>query len=115
MSAFAVLEKTLTIPRTANASKVFFNCKNVGISMLLREKDLNLQGPIGLEDGLLQPGLVGKSVAGQVRARTLQARQTLSVGTRVTNLRWQDRKSTRLNSSHSQISYGVFCLKKKKK
>src|SRR5688572_32182868 len=28
---------------------------------------------------------------------------------------FQDRKSTRLNSSHSQISYAVFCLKKKKK
>src|SRR2546427_6092171 len=28
---------------------------------------------------------------------------------------WEDRKSTRLNSSHSQISYAVFCLKKKKK
>src|SRR5688572_31872422 len=27
----------------------------------------------------------------------------------------EDRKSTRLNSSHSQISYAVFCLKKKKK
>src|SRR5205085_11806144 len=29
--------------------------------------------------------------------------------------RLKDRKSTRLNSSHSQISYAVFCLKKKKK
>src|SRR5438309_5552306 len=29
--------------------------------------------------------------------------------------REQDRKSTRLNSSHSSISYAVFCLKKKKK
>src|SRR5688572_32023143 len=33
--------------------------------------------------------------------------------------RWRslqaDRKSTRLNSSHSQISYAVFCLKKKKR
>src|SRR5688572_32417638 len=28
-------------------------------------------------------------------------------------LRLRDRKSTRLNSSHSQISYAVFCLKKK--
>src|SRR2546430_12921223 len=28
-------------------------------------------------------------------------------------LYWGDRKSTRLNSSHSQISYAVFCLKKK--
>src|SRR5256886_15386457 len=31
------------------------------------------------------------------------------------SLRHRDRKSTRLNSSHSQISYAVFCLKKKKK
>src|SRR2546430_11028249 len=30
-------------------------------------------------------------------------------------VRPRDRKSTRLNSSHSQISYAVFCLKKKKK
>src|SRR2546430_6983181 len=30
-------------------------------------------------------------------------------------VRHADRKSTRLNSSHSQISYAVFCLKKKKK
>src|SRR5688572_32308085 len=29
-------------------------------------------------------------------------------------VRREDRKSTRLNSSHSQISYAVFCLKKKK-
>src|SRR2546430_9272818 len=35
------------------------------------------------------------------------ASQLLAVGS--------DRKSTRLNSSHSQISYAVFCLKKKKK
>src|SRR3712207_7634064 len=26
---------------------------------------------------------------------------------------WEDRKSTRLNSSHANISYAVFCLKKK--
>src|SRR5688572_32582417 len=33
----------------------------------------------------------------------------------VAELNNRDRKSTRLNSSHSQISYAVFCLKKKKK
>src|SRR2546430_7421868 len=33
----------------------------------------------------------------------------------VQRLHQGDRKSTRLNSSHSQISYAVFCLKKKKK
>src|SRR2546430_4244191 len=32
---------------------------------------------------------------------------------RVARPRTRDRKSTRLNSSHSQISYAVFCLKKK--
>src|SRR2546430_13439345 len=34
---------------------------------------------------------------------------------RARRARSRDRKSTRLNSSHSQISYAVFCLKKKKK
>src|SRR2546422_4277356 len=34
---------------------------------------------------------------------------------RISPQRRQDRKSTRLNSSHGYISYAVFCLKKKKK
>src|SRR5690349_6290291 len=34
---------------------------------------------------------------------------------RLTRIPLQDRKSTRLNSSHVEISYAVFCLKKKKK
>src|SRR2546430_13678561 len=37
-----------------------------------------------------------------------------SVGTGESFTAIPDRKSTRLNSSHSQISYAVFCLKKKK-
>src|SRR2546422_10894054 len=36
-------------------------------------------------------------------------------GPRPHTQRLQDRKSTRLNSSHGYISYAVFCLKKKKK
>src|SRR5688572_31494676 len=36
-------------------------------------------------------------------------------GQAIPPVRTGDRKSTRLNSSHSQISYAVFCLKKKKK
>src|SRR2546427_5409832 len=44
----------------------------------------------------------------------LRAKAALSAG--VSKLAPRiDRKSTRLNSSHSQISYAVFCLKKKKK
>src|SRR5688572_26113156 len=37
------------------------------------------------------------------------------IGMRKPFVETPDRKSTRLNSSHSQISYAVFCLKKKKK
>src|SRR2546430_8126253 len=39
--------------------------------------------------------------------------QFLDIGTGLPSAD-KDRKSTRLNSSHSQISYAVFCLKKKK-
>src|SRR5947207_15653349 len=44
-------------------------------------------------------------------------RRMTQIDTAVTTLegRAQDRKSTRLNSSHTVISYAVFCLKKKKK
>src|SRR2546430_12480459 len=43
---------------------------------------------------------------------TLRARPELLAEPR-DRLRARDRKSTRLNSSHSQISYAVFCLKEK--
>src|SRR2546430_11361413 len=46
-----------------------------------------------------------------------QARDSFALGSTFTVPRCKaisDRKSTRLNSSHSQISYAVFCLKKKK-
>src|SRR2546430_4855713 len=44
-----------------------------------------------------------------------QGIEAQSVALAVEPYRREDRKSTRLNSSHSQISYAVFCLKKKKK
>src|SRR5471032_3509795 len=43
-------------------------------------------------------------------ARGARARRRASPG-----VRWRDRKSTRLKSSHITISYAVFCLTKKKK
>src|SRR2546421_844816 len=56
------------------------------------------------ETGGRSPRVVGGSVTreGSVQSRKQDRNQT-------------DRKSTRLNSSHDQISYAVFCLKKKKK
>src|SRR2546427_3565528 len=49
---------------------------------------------------------------GQPRSCLMRAPASEAAGTA---LEARDRKSTRLNSSHSQISYAVFCLKKKKK
>src|SRR5689334_24840641 len=48
-------------------------------------------------------------------ARGNPARGGTAAGSRAAATRGGDRKSTRLNSSHSSISYAVFCLKKKKK
>src|SRR2546427_5141365 len=59
--------------------------------------------------------LVGAHVAGDqlhLRQLMLDGADRFHHPRRVTVRR--DRKSTRLNSSHSQISYAVFCLKKKK-
>src|SRR5690349_22808947 len=50
-----------------------------------------------------------KIALGETEQARDATREPLGVGGRV------DRKSTRLNSSHVEISYAVFCLKKKKK
>src|SRR5256885_2445596 len=52
----------------------------------------------------------GATAIDEIRNRVLTKRRVDQLGVVV-----QDRKSTRLNSSHLVISYAVFCLKKKKK
>src|SRR3712207_7675048 len=55
---------------------------------------------------------------GRLRARRPPGRRRAPAPVRdgdVAGLRERDRKSTRLNSSHANISYAVFCLKKKNK
>src|SRR6266542_797626 len=51
----------------------------------------------------------------QPERRDLRLRRQLPAVGRAARPVGQDRKSTRLNSSHGSISYAVFCLKKKKK
>src|SRR5689334_23955457 len=60
------------------------------------------------------PGDVGLANDGD-HDRTLgqQRRRGVAVGVELDAVVARDRKSTRLNSSHSSISYAVFCLKKK--
>src|SRR3712207_7707159 len=47
-------------------------------------------------------------------AKATRQERMLAIGVRIGN-GGEDRKSTRLNSSHANISYAVFCLKKKQK
>src|SRR2546430_10093420 len=52
----------------------------------------------------------------QAREQNFQVKAVVHAGaTGYGNPGFGDRKSTRLNSSHSQISYAVFCLKQKKR
>src|SRR2546427_11937191 len=59
-------------------------------------------------DQVSDPGQVRSHSAGWLDRALSDCRPVPQVDRR------RDRKSTRLNSSHSQISYAVFCLKKKK-
>src|SRR5688572_32595330 len=56
-----------------------------------------------------------QSAPGRRQRRRRRRQGVRRVGEETRAVRSEDRKSTRLNSSHSQISYAVFCLKKKKK
>src|SRR3712207_7579365 len=53
--------------------------------------------------------------AAAVEARHVRGVAVAPVHVRHVAQKGEDRKSTRLNSSHANISYAVFCLKKKKK
>src|SRR2546427_9653420 len=59
-----------------------------------------------------QPETQAAEVARQLRGQIGEVGRLLA-GADVLQVTGPDRKSTRLNSSHSQISYAVFCLKKK--
>src|SRR5690349_22340072 len=57
--------------------------------------------------------LAHPATAAAARTRTRTPIRFMSDWTRQARARFLDRKSTRLNSSHVEISYAVFCLKKK--
>src|SRR5690554_7422414 len=64
----------------------------------------------------LAPSLLeGKNTLGAEEKETLKGIKKINVVALPIKEANEDRKSTRLNSSHVRISYAVFCLKKKKK
>src|SRR3712207_8483422 len=63
-----------------------------------------------------QPRGAARGAAARGGRRDRQRRRGVpAAGIRVRPMKVRDRKSTRLNSSHANISYAVFCLKKKTK
>src|SRR2546430_6989592 len=68
--------------------------------------------PRGLSFDLINQDMTKKAISATINAcyRALGLKETVVFADQ---LMYTDRKSTRLNSSHSQISYAVFCLKKK--
>src|SRR5688572_31265861 len=69
--------------------------------------------PIVVDTGALTKLLAQISAATTIVDVAIEGRAPVKALIR--EIQRKDRKSTRLNSSHSQISYAVFCLKKKKK
>src|SRR5689334_23579269 len=72
------------------------------------------RSPVGKRDRRPAQPAAGK-LANPIPARADQRPGVRTPRRRRWTDRARDRKSTRLNSSHSSISYAVFCLKKKKK
>src|SRR6266511_5585611 len=68
-----------------------------------------------LPEVLRQPRHRGRRIEDDLGAVQSQKPRALREVPVVTDVHADDRKSTRLNSSHVKISYAVFCLKKKKK
>src|SRR2546430_5898192 len=80
---------------------------------------LSLHDALPISERLMRagehPGRAGLGQGRRPRQRAGLADEDLQVVIQLQVLiPGRDRKSTRLNSSHSQISYAVFCLKKKK-
>src|SRR5690554_7137122 len=71
---------------------------------------------ICLDDGSLSKlNLENKKINTLTNCKFIEASKNMGRSASRQFLATEDRKSTRLNSSHVRISYAVFCLKKKKK
>src|SRR2546422_3976496 len=83
-----------------------FRSRSLSLTELRRMITIMFQLPVPYQDTARQNIAMGNLEAAKNRSRIERAARDAGA---------QDRKSTRLNSSHGYISYAVFCLKKKKK
>src|SRR5690606_38394250 len=96
-----------SIFRIASQTKAIVS---VGIMMLQEEGKLLITDPLGKYIPEFNETTVAEAKE-DGGYEIVKAKRTITIRDLLT----QDRKSTRLNSSHVKISYAVFCLKKKKK
>src|SRR3712207_8639863 len=107
------MEKRITTPLTAEKVKdlkagdsvlisgVIYTLRDAGHKRLVDLLDDGKELPVDLKDQIMY--YVGPS----------PAKPGQPIGSAGPTTSYRDRKSTRLNSSHANISYAVFCLKKK--
>src|SRR2546427_9679701 len=95
-----------TITRTACQAFFFFFNDTATTEIYT----LSLHDALPIFSACRSPDCAASKRSSDTRAKAV----TPSVARARRRRRQEDRKSTRLNSSHSQISYAVFCLKKKK-
>src|SRR5205085_3108545 len=79
---------------------------------LFRETTGNLFG-VGQQQALELGDVLERAAVRQLVTRVDRLPEAEAVRSQILGERTEDRKSTRLNSSHSQNSYAAFCLKKK--
>src|SRR2546430_17271726 len=95
------------VPNALPVSFFFFNdTATTEIYTLSLHDALPISGPNTGGMGACAPVDVDRALMSRIEREV--------IAPSIDGMRAEDRKSTRLNSSHSQISYAVFCLKKKK-
>src|SRR5438132_1756376 len=107
----------MTIPQ-AHAEVKYGWASSYGPEEIAKAVDSLDQKPLGYRINILVArlcfrGIYFPQMGGLAWVRVIaQNRRTIFKLVREAFVAWRDRKSTRLNSSHTVISYAVFCLKK---
>src|SRR2546429_4170610 len=105
--------------RTGMSGVVVFGLRSVGFAIqgdITRvEKHQHRRRRVRVTEEYYETALVPDLLPEKAVVQGVPPSGAVGVGDGLKRLVREDRKSTRLNSSHGYISYAVFCLKKKKK
>src|SRR5688572_31446529 len=110
---FTLLEVLIAMAILAFALPVLLGLRNRDLDFHARAADITAATMLAQEK-LIETELSPVYPIGETTGDFRNPPPGYQVPGDIANRAQRDRKSTRLNSSHSQISYAVFCLKKKK-